>query len=63
MADSKKTKYEAETTLPLKLKPAPHPAARPNRREEEAAPVTPVDLRQPGNKETILKIIDFIESL
>jgi hypothetical protein len=63
MADSKKTKYESETGLGLKLKPAPHPAAGPTRRDEEAAPVKPVDLKKPENKEMILKIIDFIESL
>lgn len=63
MAEPKNMKYEAEVSLPVKLKPAPRSTGKPPRREEEHAAAAPGKPGQTERKDVILRIIDYLESL
>ncbi len=62
MAETKK-KYEAETPLPVRLKPAPRSPGKPPRRDDEHPSVSPAKGGEAERKELILRIINYLESM
>ena len=67
MAESKKRiKFEAETSLALKIKPAQKAARKPGHREEEPMPIDPANVSPSGGdedrKQVILRIIDYFKA-
>jgi hypothetical protein len=59
----KKIRFEAETSLPVKIKPAQKAARNPVHREEEPMSFELADVSDEDRKQVILRIIDYFKAI